>query len=72
MSFMNIRCLNWDHNVTENQSYMMIANKETRCVEYDTTMCGYSKIWFPIRVSYRVKRYKRVVEEVVRTEKIIN
>lgn len=56
MSFMNIRCLNWDHNVTENQSYMMIANKETRCIEYDTTMCGYSKIWFPIRVSYRVKR----------------
>lgn len=56
----------WNHKTAENQSDMMTANEERRCLKHDTTMCGDPKVWFPIRVTY--SRELKVKAELDRLE----
>ena len=62
----NLRGLSWSHKTTENQSDMMTANEEGRCLKHDTTMCGDPKVWFPMRVTY--SRELKVKAELDRLE----
>ena len=56
----------WNHKTTENQSDMMTANEEGRCLKHDTTMCGDPRNWFPMRVTY--SRELKVKAELDRLE----
>ena len=44
--------MRWSHRTAENQSDMMMADKEITTLGHDTTMCGDPKSWFPMRVTY--------------------
>ena len=44
--------MRWSHRTAENQSDMMMADKEITTLGHDTTMCGDPKLWFPMRVTY--------------------
>ena len=41
-----------NHRTAENQSDMMMADKDGKSLGHDTTMCGDPKVWFPMRVTY--------------------